>query len=91
MTQMTTLLINGLSILMLLLFGSMAIFPLLLSNPRPSTTPAVKHDHSHDHEDVVLHISPAPMIEHPVPAARHQPVAFGNVTTGSDPSRRQAA
>jgi hypothetical protein len=89
MTQMTTLLINGLSILMLLLFGSMAIFPLLLSNHRTIMTPAVKHDH--DHEDVVLHISPAPMIERPAPAARHQPVAFGNVTPGNDPSRREAA
>lgn len=86
---MTTLLINGLSILMLLLFGSMAIFPLLLSDPRP--TPASAVDQPHDHDDVVLHISPAPMIEQPMPAARQQPVAFGNVTPGSDPSRREAA
>ena len=96
---MTPLLINGLSVLMLLFFGAMALFPLFL--------PDRAGNQEADHEDRVLHISPAPMIERPAPAARHQPVAIssapgsatgsasGSHTSVSDngdtPSRREAA
>lgn len=84
---MTPLMINGLSVLMLLFFGAMALFPLLL--------PDRAGDQEADHEDRVLHISPAPMTDRSAPAARHQPVAFGSVASvndnGADPSRREAA
>ena len=84
---MTMLMINGLSLLMLLFFGAMALFPLLLPDRTDHQVP--------DHEDRVLHISPAPMIERSAPAARHQPVAIGSVApvsdNGTDPSRREAA
>lgn len=82
---MTTLLINGLSVLMLLFFGVMALYPLFLSDR------SVEHTVEHANEDRVLHISPAPMIERRMPAARHQPVAFGNTHRDDDPSRREAA
>lgn len=82
---MTTLLINGLSVLMLLFFGAMALFPLFMSER--STERTVEHVA----EDRVLHVSPAPMIEPYMPAARHQPVAFGSARTDGDPSRREAA
>lgn len=84
---MTPMLINGLSVLMLLFFGAMALFPLLLPDRTDHQAP--------DHEDRVLHISPAPMTERSAPAARHQPVALGSATgsmaSGNDPSRREAA
>lgn len=80
---MTTLLINGLSVLMLLFFAAMALFPLLLSDRAG--------DEAADHEDRVLHVSPAPLTERSAPAARHQPVAFGSTASGTDPSRREAA
>ena len=80
---MTALLINGLSVLMLLFFGAMALYPLFMSGPaRPGL--------EHADEDIVLHISPAPMVEHSVSAVRHQPVAFDS-TRADDPSRREAA
>lgn len=80
---MTSLMINGLSVLMLLFFGAMALYPLLLPD-RAAGQQA-------DHEDRVLHISPAPMTDRSAPAARHQPVAIGSVASGNDPSRREAA
>lgn len=80
---MTTLLINGLSLLMLVFFGAMALFPLLL----PDRT----REEAADHEDRVLSISPAPMTNRHAPAARHQPVAIGSIAPGTDPSRREAA
>jgi hypothetical protein len=83
MSTMTPLLINGLSVLMLLFFGAMALFPLLLADRAGDQSP--------DHEDRVLHISPAPMTERSARAARHQPVAIGSVASGTDPSRREAA
>lgn len=83
---MTTLMINGLSVLMLLFFGAMALLPLLLPD-RAGEEPS-----QHVDEDLVLHISPAPMIERSSPAARHQPVAIGSITPGTpSPSRREAA
>lgn len=83
---MSVLMINGLSILMLLFFGAMALFPLLLPDR------AGEQPHQHADEDRVLHISPAPMIERSAPAARHQPVALGSITPGTpSPSRREAA
>jgi hypothetical protein len=83
MSNMTPLMINGLSVLMLLFFGAMALFPLLL--------PDRANGQEADHEDRVLHISPAPMTERPSRAARHQPVAIGSITSGDDPSSREAA
>ena len=80
---MTPLLINGLSVLMLLFFGAMALFPLFL--------PDRAGNQEADHEDRVLHISPAPLTDRSAPAARHQPVAIGSVASGADPSRREAA
>ena len=84
---MTPLMINGLSVLMLLFFGAMALFPLFL--------PDRAGDQEADHEDRVLHISPAPMTERSAPAARHQPVAIGSIAPvgdhGTVPSRREAA
>jgi len=83
---MTALMINGLSILMLLFFGAMALFPLLLPD-RAENQP------QHVDEDRVLHISPAPTIERATPAANtHQPVAIGGLIAGTTPpSRREAA
>jgi hypothetical protein len=83
---MTALMINGLSILMLLFFGAMALFPLLLPDR------AGKQPQQVD-EDLVLHISPAPMIERATPAANtYQPVAIGGlIASTTPPSRREAA
>lgn len=81
---MTTLLINGLSIFMLLFFGAMALYPLLLTSRTGRQPERVE-------EDRVLHISPAPMTSRHAPAARHQPVAIGSSAPGTDPSRREAA
>lgn len=85
---MTTLMINGLSILMLLFFGAMALYPLLLPDRAGDQPEQVE-------EDIVLHISPAPMIERRTPAATantHQPIAIGGIVPGSpSPSRREAA
>ncbi|HLU36037.1 MAG TPA: hypothetical protein VKZ61_09710 [Thermomicrobiales bacterium] len=81
---MTALLINGLSVLMLLFFGAMALYPLFL------TDGASRRTVERVDEDRVLHISPAPMVERQMPAAGHQPVAFDS-TRRDDTSRREAA
>jgi hypothetical protein len=87
-SNMTALLINGLSVLMLLFFGAMALYPFLLPDRAGTHT-------EHTNEDRVLHISPAPMIERRTlapTATAHQPIALGDLTSGTpSPSRREAA
>jgi hypothetical protein len=87
MSNMTAVMINGLSVVMLLFFAAMALFPLFLSER--STERTIEHAN----EDRVLHISPAPMIESRMPAAvRNQPVPFdSNARPDDDPSHREAA
>lgn len=81
---MTTLLIQGLAAFMLLLFGAMALLPLLTSggsHAAPETDV---------HEDRVLHVSPVPMIERLRPLA-DQPTPLGKVDREEDPARPTAA
>lgn len=82
---MTTLLINGLAGLMLLLFAAMALAPLFYSGR--STAQA---DHSTG-EDRVLHVSPVPMIERFRSVTGNQPLPLGKAPSAGDPSRRDAA
>lgn len=82
---MTAILVQGLAALMLLFFGAMALFPLLVSNDAPArpTTSA--------NEDRVLHISPVPVIERMRPVAEHQPFPLGNSVSAEHASGRDAA
>ena len=82
---MTEILINGLAGLMLVLFGAMAIAPLLFSS---RTT---VHTESSTNEDRVLHVSPVPMIERFRPVAGNQPLPLDKAPSTGDPSRRDAA
>ncbi|HEV2074348.1 MAG TPA: hypothetical protein VGR29_11980 [Thermomicrobiales bacterium] len=82
---MTAILINGLVVLMLLLFAAMALAPLLFS---ARSTAQVDHSTG---EDRVLHVSPVPMIERFRPNGGKQPLPLGKAPSTGDSSRRDAA
>jgi|GEM_PF-2793582 len=82
---MTTILVQGLAVLMMLFFGAMALLPLLTPD-RQGTQKAASTG-----EDKVLHISPIPMIERLRPVAENQPLPFGNTVPGEDTPGRDAA
>lgn len=86
MSNMTTILIQGLAGFMLLLFGAMALFPLFVSN-KPSTRSI-----DSTAEDKVLNISPVPMIERFRPVPGHRSVLLGNTVlpAGEDHGRDAA-
>lgn len=86
MSNMTTILVQGLAGLMLLFFGAMALYPLFFAD-KPANRAV-----DQDAEDRVLHISPVPMIERirPVPGSS-QPRPLGDRMPVETPHRRDAA
>lgn len=82
---MTAILIHGLIAFMLVLFGAMAIAPLLLSGhaaARPDTLVE---------EDRVLHVSPVPLNDRAPFTAVSRPHPLGKAPSAPEPSRRDAA
>jgi hypothetical protein len=85
MSNMSTILIDLLLGFMLVLFGAMALGPLLLSSrsaSQPTASPA---------EDRVINISPVPMIEHLRPLAEKQPPPLSGNLPAASHDQRDAA
>jgi len=82
---MTTILVQGLAVLMLLFFGAMALFPLFIADKATSRAADSAA------EDRVLHISPVPMIERIRPVPGHWPLPLGDRMPEGDAHRRDAA
>jgi len=87
MSNMSTILVDLLVGFMLVLFGAMAIGPLLISS-RPASQPT-----SSPAEDRVISVSPVPMIERLRPLAEKQPHPLGGhlPAPSHDQHRRDAA
>lgn len=82
---MSTILIDILVGLMLVLFAVMALGPLLIS-ARPGSQPT-----SSPAEDRVISVSPVPMIERLRPLAEKQPHPLPGQLPGNRPDQRPAA
>ncbi|HWV23851.1 MAG TPA: hypothetical protein VNZ58_06655 [Thermomicrobiales bacterium] len=82
---MTTILVQALAVLMMLFFGAMAFYPLVLGNE-----PARRSSDQHA-EDRVLHISPVPAIERLRPVPGHRPLPLGNGEPEDHSHRQDAA